>query len=332
MSRSIPSLRFLIAKWPRLALCVLALGIQFSPAPAFAADVAPAEAYSLAQQILGDIELIRIEIGIPKTEPLPIKATGVAVWESFYQAKLLHEKTNQLTFEFTNHKATEISVPPSWGINNTDLLKALELVHERVMEVKKALKITESAKAEPQTGSVTNDDVFLTLVKADSLAHQCLRTPVAPVLSYQRVTQAVAYASLLLEMFPDADTIMPASPPFERGKIPGDNFFRLNDCLTLIGQISAKSGVKMASLDISSVDREKVTPADTQNMAAIIISRLSYLHSSHKDAKPVRQAIYPGRKFPSHVYQRAGILEAQLSDLLQKVSKNPRWLDGAFNR
>jgi hypothetical protein len=80
------------------------------------------------------------------------------------------------------------------------------------------------------------------------------------------------------------------------------------------------------------VEREKLTPADVQNMAAIIIAELSYLHSLKKNVKPVRQAIYPGRKFPSLVYQRAGILEAQLSDLLRKISKSPRWLDGVFNR
>lgn len=331
MSRSIPSLRFSIAKWPWLALCVLSLGIQFSPAPVEAADPESGEIYSMAQRILGDIELIRIEMGIPKTASIPIKVSGASPWELFHQAKLLHEKTNQLAFEFTRHVVPDISTPPAREIKNADVLKALELARERVMETKKALGITESAKAPPPTKPVTNDDVFLTLVIADRVAHQCLRTPIGPMLAYQRVTLAVGYTSRLLELFPDAAGVMPATPPLERRKIPGDAFFRLNGCLQIIGQIAAKSGVKIMKLDVSAVEREKLTPADVQNMAAIIISELSYLHSFQKGAKPVRQAIYPGRKFPSLVYQRVGILEAQLSGLLRKVTKSPRWLDGVFN-
>ncbi len=332
MSRSILSLRFSIAKWPWLALCVLSLGIQFYPAPVEAADPESGEIYSLTQRILGDIELIRIEMGIPKTAHIPIKVTGVSPWESFHQAKLLHEKTSQLAFEFTRHMAPDISIPPVREIKNADVLKTLELVLDRVMETKKALGITESAKTQPPAGPITNDDVFLTLVIADRVAHQCLLTPVGPMLAYQRVTLAVGYASRLLELFPEPGGVMPNTPPIERGKIPGDTFFRLYGCLQIIGQITVRSGVKIMKLDVSAVDREKLIAADVQNMAAIIISELSYLHSLQKDAKPARQAIYPGRKFPSLVYQRAGILEAQLSDLLRKATKSPRWLDGVFNR
>jgi len=329
MTRSILPLRLLTAQWPRLALCVLSLGLHFSPAEA--ADVEPGEVYSLAQQILGDIELIRSEMGIPKTAFVPIKVSGVSPWESFHQAKLLYEKTNQLAFEFTRHKAPDISTPLTRDISNADVLKTLEIVRERVMETKKALGITESPPA-PPAAQVTDNDVFLTFVIADRVAHQCLLTPIAPMLAYQRVTLAVGYTSRLLELFPDAAGVMPATPPLERGKIPGDTFFRLHGCLTIIEQIAAKSGVKIMKLDVSAVEREKLTPADVQNMAAIIIAELSYLHSLKKNVKPVRQAIYPGRKFPSLVYQRAGILEAQLTDLLRKISKSPRWLDGVFNR
>jgi hypothetical protein len=314
-----------------LALCVLSLGLHFFPVPAEAAEATDAEVYSLAQQILGDVELIRFEMGIPKTALVPIKASGVSPWESFQQARLLYEKTNQLAFEFTRHKAPDISPPPARDVSNADVLKTLELVRERVMETKKALGITESAKA-PPAAQVTDNDVFLTLVIADRVAHQCLLTPIAPMLAYQRVTLAVGYTSRLLELFPDADGVMPATPPLERGKIPGDTFLRLHGCLTIIEQIAAKSGVKIMKLDVTAVEREKLTPADVQNMAAIIIAELSYLHSLQKNAKPVRPAIFPGRKFPSLVYQRAGILEAQLSDLLRKISKSPRWLDGVFNR
>ncbi|MBF0291568.1 MAG: hypothetical protein HQK86_05365 [Nitrospinae bacterium] len=314
-----------------MAFCVLSLAILCSPASSEAADVESGEVYSLAQSVLGDIELIRIEMGIPRTSPIPIKVKGVSPWESFHQAKLLYEKTNLLAFEFTRHMAQDIPAHTAANISNADTLRILQLAHERVIETKKALGISESAKAS-DAGSVTGDDVFMTLIMADRIAHQCLRTPVAPVLSFQRVTTAVSYASSLLGAFPDPHSVIPSLPPFERGKIPGDTFIRLSRCQSLIEQIASKSGVKVMKLDISAVERENIVPSDTQSIAAMVISELSYLHSLQKQAKPVRQAIDPGRKFPSHVYQRTGILEAQLSDLLQKASKSPRWLEGEFNR
>lgn len=331
MSRSIPSHLFNIAKWPVLALCVLSLGILSPASSSEAADVESGEVYSLAQRVLGDIDLIRIEMGIPKTSPIPIKVIGVSAWESFHQAKLLYEKTNILAFEFTRHMAQDIPAHTEANISNADTFKTLQLVHERVIETKKALGISESVKASV-AGPMTGDDVFMTIIMADRIAHQCLRTPVAPVLSFQRVTTAVSYASSLLGAFPDPQSVTPPPPPFERGKTPGDTFIRLGRCQGLIEQIASKSGVKVLKLDISAVEREDIIPSDTQSMAAMVVSELSYLHSLQKQAKPVRQAIDPGRKFPSHVYQRVGILEAQLSDLLRKASKSPRWLNGEFNR
>jgi hypothetical protein len=69
-----------------------------------------------------------------------------------------------------------------------------------------------------------------------------------------------------------------------------------------------------------------VNASDVYDMATLVVSELSYLWSQLEDAPPPRPAYYPGRKFPSHAYQRAGLLERQLAELSALVDSNPRWL------
>jgi hypothetical protein len=58
-----------------------------------------------------------------------------------------------------------------------------------------------------------------------------------------------------------------------------------------------------------------VAPTDVSDLASLVAEELLDLHRMFPDArKPVR-AYYPGRRFPAHVYQRAGLLERLLEDL-----------------
>ena len=64
-------------------------------------------------------------------------------------------------------------------------------------------------------------------------------------------------------------------------------------------------------------------------MATLLVSELDYLWMHAEDVPPPHPAYYPGRKLPSHVDQRAGLLERQLSELAELVEANPTWLTGS---
>ena len=51
-----------------------------------------------------------------------------------------------------------------------------------------------------------------------------------------------------------------------------------------------------------------------------------YLHQQAGFLEAPRPAYYPGRKFPSDVYQRAGQLKIQLDELQGLVNTRPDWL------
>ncbi len=119
-----------------------------------------------------------------------------------------------------------------------------------------------------------------------------------------------------------------STPAFEPRKQPADVYRRLTQCYKLIHQIAELSNLEMLSLDVSDTEFSRVTPGDVHVIASLVVSELAYLHARLPDANPARDVHNPGRKFPSHVYQRAGILEGQLQELLSYVQKTPGWLSG----
>jgi len=152
-----------------------------------------------------------------------------------------------------------------------------------------------------------------------------LERRIAPSDVFQQVTRAVGYASRLLEAFPGATTL-PAEPPFEAGLRPEHVYRRLLDCVHRLRGIAELSGLTMLELKIDEARLQSIEPSDVYDVASLIVAELAYLHSKLPAARPPRQAYHVGRKFPSHVYQRAGILDRQLVELERRVKAKPDWL------
>ena len=61
------------------------------------------------------------------------------------------------------------------------------------------------------------------------------------------------------------------------------------------------------------------------DIASLLVSELAYMRSLVGDDENLSEVVYPGRVFPSHVFQNAGILEIQLNELLKHVKDYPDW-------
>jgi len=62
------------------------------------------------------------------------------------------------------------------------------------------------------------------------------------------------------------------------------------------------------------------------DMATLLVSDLAYLHAYLQDPDPPKPTPYPGRLFPSHVYQQASVLLNQLEELESYVKSHPDWM------
>ena len=164
------------------------------------------------------------------------------------------------------------------------------------------------------------------MVKANRQLNLLLDERVAPGAVFEEVTVALGYVSRLLERFPEAEAT-PEEPPFESGKRPANVFLRLVDCYEQIRTISAASGFDLLKLSVDLDRVADVEPSDVHQIASLLVSELAYLHAHAATVQPPRKVYHVGRKFPSHVFQRAGLLELRLEQLSRLVKDDPTWLE-----
>ena len=98
-------------------------------------------------------------------------------------------------------------------------------------------------------------------------------------------------------------------------------------CFELVRSIAAQSSIESARLDRSEADGVAIAPSDVHDMATLVESEPPHIHAQVADAEAPVRTYYPGRKLPSHVYQRVGILYAQLTELEKQVRASPEWLE-----
>ena len=272
-----------------------------------------------------ELELLRFEMGKPEFKQTELVVKDASSREIFFQALTLFRKANRLSFEYTRLRVAEPDIPKNM-IKPSQVYAVVGTALERIYLVKKKLGIIEQAKVMSVDKTKIPSDVFTTIIQANSRLNLLLDQQFSPGDVFQQVTLAVSITSRLLAQFPDATRTPPQAPRFERGKRPVDVYRRLIVCYKLIRQIAMHSGLKMLILEAGESQFATVTPSDVYDIASLIVSELAYLNEQIKEVQSPRKIYNPGRKLPSHVYQRAGILEKQLIDLLKRVEKKPGWL------
>ncbi len=290
-----------------------------------APEITPPDVYARMARVHGGIELIRFVMGKQKIEGAEFTVTGVAPREVYFQAITMFRKANRLGFEQTREVASTPE-PPAGDIDPGSVLAVVNAALERISHVKARLGITTAPATQQPDSSKTPTDVFRTIVQANRQLNLLLDERFAPSDVFQQVTLAVGYAARLRARFP-GDRI-PEAPELVAGKQPRDVYRRLIECFSVIRDIAAVSGLDILELQTSDDHIEYVIPSDVYDIASLLVSELAYIHSKLDGAKSPRQVYYPGRKFPSDVYQRAGILKAQLLEVRGLVADHPDWLRG----
>lgn len=315
------------ALWPALAQPQSASGPEAVAPGAYSERVEfeLAEVATRVALVRAELELIRFEMGKPRDERQPVSVKDAVPREAFFQALTLLRKANRLAFEQRRQVGTLPAVPDA-PISAADVYVVVDAALEQIRLVKNTLGIVDDPQTDPSQPEHTASGVYSAIVQANRQLNLLLDQQFTPSDVFQQVTTAVGLAAHLLGELPGAARTPPSAPAFERGKRPGDVYRRLIDCFRLIRRIAVLSGLEMLTLETSQGYDDDVTPSDVYDIAALVVSELSYLHSRLEDARPHREVYYPGRKFPSHVYQRAGILEKQLIEIERRVQETPAWL------
>lgn len=317
----------------RSSIIVILIALSQLPVSRIRAeDLEPADVLIRVEHVLEQLERIRIEMGKPKAGGEFLVVKEAEPREVYFQARSLCQKADRLSFELLRETEPLPDVPEG-SIEPSHVAQVIDGVLKRINKVElSSPQSGESDEEEPaeRKPATTPTDVFLAIVRANRQINVLLDRKVAPSDVYQEVTLAMGYASNLLAVVPDAER-NPDPPEFEPGKRPVDVFNRLVRCYEVLRKVGVRSGLTLLELSVPDQLGEKgsetVVPSDVFDIASLLVSELTYLHDQLAEKTMPKKPLYPGRKYPSHVYQRVGILEKQLDQLEVYAEANPDWLN-----
>ena len=293
--------------------------------------ILPADVLARTVLLKNDLEDIRVEMGKPKDKWVGGIASNASPHEVYFQALNLFLKANRLSLELTGSMGIQPAIRPVSEIRPYHIWMMVNESYKRILVVKQELGIPSANAEKPMDSEVTITLAGGAIVAVNRQINLILERPFTPGDVAHQVDLAIQYTDQLLSRFPGATSI-PKAPSFERGKQPGEAFLRLVDCYERLESVANLSGVSILHFDRAGMNKAvnhfDFHPSDVYDMATLVVSDLAFLHAKFKDLDSPGRVPYPGgRIFPSHVYQRAGTLHAQLVELEKRVKKDPEWLN-----
>lgn len=324
----LPTSRPLLPALATLALLLLS-GKACAQAPPPIEEIKPPDVFRHIDLLRQELEELRAFSGSPKDPRPELEISGAEPRDVFFQALTLFRKANRYCFEQTRERAKGEPRPAESEILPRHVYATVDAALKRVLQVKKSYGIKKEFTMIARDESKTPSEVMRSIIQANRQLNLLLERRFAPSDAYQQVTVAIGYTERLLGQF-STTTSMPKAPPLEPYKMPGHVFGRLLDIYEQIRKVSLASGLK--SLTLKRPDAKAILemgPSDVYDIASMLVSELNYLHSLLPEATPPRPVYYPGRKIPTDVFQRAGILDRQLSELERLIGNHPDWLTAA---
>jgi hypothetical protein len=268
-------------------------------------DVKPAHCYARARQLLADLSVLRTEMGRPDdlrplpeledAEPRECYAIAIAAWH----------KASRLADELGVRASRPAPAIPTFSrIVPGNVLQLLDAIGMQVHEVFARLEISARSAEHPIEPERKPSDVLATLFAINRTLSRVLETPFTPSDVHRVVALACAYIERLGGRAPAA--------AFEHRKQPADCYRQLESCLSRATALIRKRNLAAVSLHGTPAD---ATPGDVYDLASIVLVDVAYLHALAPSAAPV-YAFEPGasgHQLPSHVFQLARTLDAQLA-------------------
>ena len=274
------------------------------------------------QHLTLDVEAIRREMGRPVIPPLSIEVTGASLGDLYFQAMTLLRRADQLAFEILGRPSSMPSpvLGPTVGAEN--VAEVLRLAQGATDAIEERFGIAEPGASAPKAMAITATTLLTQIMVANRQINGLLGEQFSSADVFQQVSLAIRYADRLLTDRTGSDILLD-SPPYERGKIPRDVFIRLLGCYERLRAFADRIGKPALTLNWEENRLVAITPSDVYDMASLIVSELDRIDRGNGPNRPPLVSYYPGYKVPSEVFQRVGILERQMSALLQSVVVAP---------
>jgi hypothetical protein len=273
-------------------------------------DVKPPRCHARAVRALDEITLVRDAMGRSADErPVP-EIGGAVPREVYFEALALWRKADRLASEVGAGPGTAPATPSLAEIEPGHVLRLIDASLERISNIKVRVGVDAKSAEPPIEEQRQPADVLTALLRCNRQLSRCLERPFTPEDVYRQVSLASAYASSLLA----ARRRTVAAAPFEARKRPADCYQRLELCLAGVGALVRAAGHTVLSARGAVTD---VVPGDVYDLASVVLGEVAFLHAITPRVPPVHafDPAWQGHRLPSHVYQLARTLEAQLGAL-----------------
>ena len=291
--------------------------------------ITPGDVLARVQWLRDTLELIRFEMGKPKATQSESLVTNVHPHEAYFQALTLFLKSDRLALELTG----STGIPPEPNSLSTlaplHIWKMVNGAYHRIIAIKEELALKDRVSERLSDSSTSLTETGRAIVETNRQLNLLLERRFSPSDVSQQVLLANQYAKRLLARFPGSH-IAPEISPLKKGKDPADVFLRLVECYAALEKVAQHSRIPVLHLDLPAAQKvgssRQLEPSDVYDMATLLVSDLAYLHAQLKTNDAPKPIPYPGRTFPSHVYQQATVLLHQLEILEQLVANDPKWI------
>lgn len=289
--------------------------------------ILPADVLARAELVRGNVDLIRRFMGKPRSSAPLLEVQGAEPREVYSQALNLQRRAHRLAFEQVRVVRPE-SVPLQHDIRPADVYAVVDSSLASILLVKEELGIAAPVSEQKRPDATEPSEVFNAIVAAGVEVDQLTREQTSPRDVYRLVTESVHSASAILASLPNAPR-MPKEPSYEPDKTPADVYERMRRCFDLVQVIAASKGQEVLRFESTPTSYALVTPSDVSDLASLVGEELAHLRTEFPGAAQPPRAYDPGRRFPSDVFRRAGLLELTLQDIIDAMGGTAHGLPAA---
>ena len=291
-----------------LFLAVAAVAAANARAAEFDAD----ELFRSTTELRSEVEQIRQVIGEPLPPTREYRIHNAVPRHVFYQAQTLFRKSNQFARQMAGVSRQSPKPAPEGAIRGKDVLAVLDDARGQLGLVKAALGIEAAVPEAPAQRRKQPSDVLHDIIEAGREINFISGRSVAWTTIYDRILLAITYVGGAL---PEA-TRFPPLPAHRTGKFPADVFNRLVECMEISRAPASQHDIAIVRLESIRTTETGPTAIEVGDVATILVSDLAEL-TLQMEAADVAAPEYPhpSRVFPSHAFQLAGVLKAQLETL-----------------
>jgi hypothetical protein len=273
-----------------------------------------ADVYVLADQLANEVELIREVMGRPYDDSPRLPVGGVTPAELYLQAQTLFRKSNQLAQEFAAAEREALPAEPDGEIEPADVHEVVAAALGHVRSVKRALRIDTTVPLEQRDDPIAPTGVFLVIIDVNRQLNLMISESARPRDVFEQVSVAVIYAAAILAK-DSAAVPVPDPPAFDGYKRMDDVYTKLLECIELMSRVGSKAGIAVLRVSPRRNLPNNINSGHVFDLARILVADLAVLADAAQAQRVNLGLTTPERIFPTQVYERAGVLKAQLEAL-----------------